>query len=277
LHAGLVQPWAPRIVKLRGGKVTEVTPQRPRFVGSPTMNHLAKHLAQDLIVHRERLITSVSRCGDRAGHRDRWQLIDEHAESAGAFDIVLVNCPPPQAAHILPDDSAVAPSLRQVKMLPRWAAMIYCQRPSPLPFDAAHVSGNPLAWIARDNSKPRRQAVGQAWVLHANPEWTDEHLGEDREDIVPALLEAFEQATGVMFTEPSYAVAHRWLYAEAEEALPKSCLWDASEGLGACGDWCGSAGVEGAFLSGAALAGNVLRHLTIDRAATTVAAAVYPA
>jgi len=35
--------------------------------------------------------------------------------------------------------------------------------------------------------------------------------------------------------------------------------------LGACGDWCAGPRVEGAFLSGAAMAGAVLRELTIDR------------
>jgi len=43
-------------------------------------------------------------------------------------------------------------------------------------------------------------------------------------------------------------------------------LFDPVAGIGACGDWCGGSRVEAAFLSGAAIAGTVLRRYTIDRA-----------
>ncbi|KAA1260324.1 hypothetical protein LF1_28630 [Rubripirellula obstinata] len=36
-------------------------------------------------------------------------------------------------------------------------------------------------------------------------------------------------------------------------------------GIAACGDWCGGPRIEGAFLSGMAAAGALLRHLTVDR------------
>jgi predicted NAD/FAD-dependent oxidoreductase len=45
------------------------------------------------------------------------------------------------------------------------------------------------------------------------------------------------------------------------------CDWDADAGLGACGDALGGAGVEGAWLSGRALAARlVARHRETARA-----------
>jgi predicted NAD/FAD-dependent oxidoreductase len=45
---------------------------------------------------------------------------------------------------------------------------------------------------------------------------------------------------------------------EGEEPLPQRYLLDGDLELGACGDWCGGPRVEGAFLSGLALAEAVL-------------------
>jgi hypothetical protein len=77
--------------------------------------------------------------------------------------------------------------------------------------------------------------------------------------------------------EPIYRKVHRWRYALPKVALDEQCLWDPVAGLGACGDWCFSPKVEGAFLSGLAMAGTLMRQLTIDRPAsanpTTVPAA----
>jgi DNA gyrase/topoisomerase IV subunit A len=66
-----------------------------------------------------------------------------------------------------------------------------------------------------------------------------------------------------------HAVAHRWRYARVQTGLDDACVFDASRGIGACGDW-GAAGatrrshlsVERAWLSGVALAGRVLSRAT---------------
>jgi len=52
--------------------------------------------------------------------------------------------------------------------------------------------------------------------------------------------------------------AHRWRYALPEEPLSERCVVDGDRKLGVCGDWCGGPRVEGAFLSGLALAESLL-------------------
>jgi renalase len=48
--------------------------------------------------------------------------------------------------------------------------------------------------------------------------------------------------------------AHRWRLALPVNPLPEKFLFDASQAIGLAGDWCGGPRVEGAYLSGLALA-----------------------
>ncbi len=57
------------------------------------------------------------------------------------------------------------------------------------------------------------------------------------------------------------SICHRWRYALSDESLTQPCLFDADLEVGLCGDWCSAPRVEGAFLSGSALAGRILGRL----------------
>ena len=87
------------------------------------------------------------------------------------------------------------------------------------------------------------------------------YVGDERPGITQALRDAFASATGVVMPEASYSRLHRWRYALPTEPLPERCLWDASNGVGACGDWCAGPRVEGAYLSGIAVAERALSWL----------------
>jgi predicted NAD/FAD-dependent oxidoreductase len=64
---------------------------------------------------------------------------------------------------------------------------------------------------------------------------------------------------------PDAWTAHRWRYAQPQPALSLGCTWDADITLGLCGDWLNGGKVEGAWLSGRALA---LRYLSSAAALT---------
>ncbi len=72
------------------------------------------------------------------------------------------------------------------------------------------------------------------------------------------MLEAFTSIVGRPLPAVVWSRAHRWLYSLADNPLDTDCLWDADLGIGACGDWCRGARIEGAWLSGEALAGRIL-------------------
>lgn len=63
-----------------------------------------------------------------------------------------------------------------------------CAPCAGLPFNGALVTGSPsLAWLARDSSKPGRtvpqRGAGEAWVVHASPDWSNERRDAPREQV----------------------------------------------------------------------------------------------
>jgi renalase len=58
---------------------------------------------------------------------------------------------------------------------------------------------------------------------------------------------------------PQAWIAHRWRYADTEPALDTGYAWEPNLGVGMCGDWLNGGKVEGAWLSGRALAQQVLQ------------------
>jgi hypothetical protein len=112
--------------------------------------------------------------------------------------------------------------------------------------------------VACNASKPGRPD-GNAWVLHASPDWSAAHLEDDPDRVIPALLAAAGDLPGATRCAAESAWAHRWLYARADEPLDRQAIWLDSHSLALAGDWCHGSRVEGAFLSGAAAAGRVMQ------------------
>ncbi len=262
IQDGLAQPWDGRIVALKPGGQIEKKADVPRFVGVPGMNSIAKHLARDLCIQLQTQISGLTR--DNQG---RWRVRDQDDNAYEAFDAVIANCPPPQAHAIIKGHTDLAARVASVSMRPCWAVLLCGKGLESVEFDGAFVNDGPLSWIARDGAKPgRHQRPGEStWILHASADWSEQHLECSKDQAQQTLLAAFESLVDQRVTEPSYLAAHRWRYAIPGDPLADECLWDAEAMIGVCGDWCGGPRVEGAFLSGMAIAGKLLRHLTIDR------------
>lgn len=255
---GIVAEWRGRIVTLTNGDVETKRSSTPRYVGVPGMNALGKHLAEELEIQLETRVASVAK-----GSGSTWQLHQDDSVLLGEFDCVITSAPAPQSAELL----ARAPNLKQKALVTTmsgcWAAMLTFDEPLELDFDGAFVHASPLSWIARNSSKPGRNAdpestAEECWILHAAAEWTDRHLDDEATDVLPQVIDAFWQATNATRRTPKFATAHRWRYAIPPEPLEDPCLFDSELRLGACGDWCSGPRVEGAFLSGMAMAGRVL-------------------
>jgi predicted NAD/FAD-dependent oxidoreductase len=75
------------------------------------------------------------------------------------------------------------------------------------------------------------------------------------------LVQSFSAAVGQSLSDPIFSSAHRWRYAQAQNPLTDGCLWDRLSTVGICGDWCCGSRIEGAFLSGAAMAGRILADI----------------
>ncbi|MEG1456502.1 MAG: FAD-dependent oxidoreductase, partial [Comamonas sp.] len=91
--------------------------------------------------------------------------------------------------------------------------------------------------------------------------WSKHHLDLPKEAVTEQLQGAFAELIGCTVPAASFTLAHRWLYARPAAAHQWSVLADADLGLYACGDWCLSGRVEGAWLSGQEAARRLLGHL----------------
>ncbi len=298
-------PWRPEATgQVRGG--SEPAGDPVRWVGVPGMSALCGHLARGLDVRCGLRVTALARepagtwaldLEDARGRAERASPGASAPEAAhgllargspppgartgpagaaGGFDAVVVTAPGPQAAELLrPVAPALAARAATIPHAPCWAVLLELAGPVAArdgAFDGAFVEGSPLAWVCRQASKPGRPAT-EAWVLHAGPAWSREHLEDAPEDVAPTLLRAFAAALDRPLPEVRSVVAHRWRYALPEPA-PEPCLLDPDLLLGLAGDGLGGPRVEGAWLSGRALAGGLL---DLPRARTASPADAAPA
>lgn len=252
LAQGVVDVWRGRIVAWKEGAAQPLQDQPTRYVGVPGMSALAKSLASGLNVQTQLTIKAVERT--ERGLR----VIGAGGEVHGPFDALISTAPAPQTQKLLAGCQCDFQSrIPTATMGPCWAVMLEPAEPIAAEFDAAFVHDSPLAWVAKNSSKPQREC-GETWVLHATPSWSADHLELAPEAAAERLTLEFARILGGKMPAPRAVVAHRWRFALPTQPLAERFLWDRRSGLGACGDWCGGPRVEGAFLSGKALADAML-------------------
>lgn len=255
IAAGVVAPWKGRIGSLDARQWTPTKSDNTRYVGVPGMTALAKQMALELDVVPNCRVTSIVRVGRS------WQLTAENGEDLGLFDILVLSAPTPQTASLLDAVPEFAKKIQSVEIGPCWAVMLAFEERLAMPWDAAFIDDSSLSWIARNSSKPGRPrpVKPDCWVLHANPDWSKMHLEVSAREVQTELLGTFWQLLGLEPRQHALAEAHRWRFALPTEPLESRCLYDEELQLGACGDWCGGPRVEGAFLSGLAMAHEISR------------------
>lgn len=251
--AGMAAPWNGVIAALADRRAEIAGNAEQRWVGVPGMSAAARHLAAGLAIRSELRIAGLER------HDSGWRLLGADGSPVAEAETVIVAVPAPQAVPLLAASPRLADRAAEISFQPCWAMMLGCDSPLPLPFDGAFVNAGPLSWVARNTSKPGRTGE-EAWVLHASPDWSRDHLEDDAHTVGAALRRAFADATGVEAPADAVMTAHRWRYARAASPLGEACLFDAELGIGACGDWCLGANVEAAFRSGQAMAETILAH-----------------
>ena len=262
VEAGVVAAWQPRIGRVDAHGITASPDRRTRWVATPGMSALGGHLGRDLDVRRRtRVAVPVYRHG-------QWWLHDDGGNALGRYDALVVAAPAPQAAELL---SAAAPALAaqaaSVRYAPTWALMLDFASPPALDYDALFFDGDDIRWAAANGSKPGRH--GATWVVHAAPPWTRRHVDDAADDVATDLAQTFADLTGLSGHSTTTRCAHRWLYSLVDNPLQVGALWDAAQRVAVCGDWCQGARIEGAFDSGIAAAGFVLRDLAAGSATSS--------
>lgn len=214
------------------------------WVGTPAMNAPLRALAGALDVTWHARIEAITRDGER------W-VVTAHNATTVVCDALVVAIPAEQAATLVVEAApAMAARAAQTASAPCWTVMAaFADR---VACDDIVRDAGAIGWAARNLAKPGRGGP-ESWVVQASPAWSRDHLEDNPDLVVTALLAAFAGVVGQPLPLALATTAHRWRYARSGVA-GTPCLWDAGERLGVCGDWLIGPRVEAAWQSGAALA-----------------------
>jgi len=225
-----------------------------RYSGIPDMAALALDVPVRVNTH----VSGLERLGDKWALRlcDAAVTPPSYFGPEGVaekeFDAVILAMPAPQARGLLETcGHEFAAALGPVRFAPCWALMLGFARAVDGPAVLRDQEG-PVAWAARENSRPAATSAPMAYTVHAAADWSAAHLEDDPAAVVSALSAAFAAVSGIDAV-PVYARAHRWRYALAARPLGEAFLWDEAGRLGVCGDWCLAGRLEAAYLSGSGL------------------------
>ncbi len=221
------------------------------WVGTPGMNGPIKHMANELDVHWSTRALTIER------HGEGWHV--GAGEESFSAKTALIAVPAEQASELL---SAAAPDLAAIAAAvvsqPCWAVMAGFAQPLDLEQDSLSEPDAKISWAARNSAKPGRSG-GEGWVLHASPARSRAIIDMPKEEAAQVLLADFFAQTGIDAQTPIHIAAHRWLYAQpAAVKGAEAAHFDAEARIGIAGDYLHSPRVEGAWLSGSALAAKVL-------------------
>ena len=224
-----------------------------RYVGAPGMNALPKRLGERLDIRQSALVTALRPA------EDLWVAAVNDDETA--FERIVVTAPAPQAATLLNAAPELASEVAQAQLTPCITLMAAFAPNETRPFVARRDPQDALAWIACDASKPGRPETN-CWVAQASPEWSMEHLEESPDRLAQRMLPLLCDRLGVGADQVIHASAHRWRYAAVLKPLGKPFARSADGKLYAGGDWCLEARAEAAWISGEAIAQDILASQT---------------
>jgi renalase len=254
LGAGIATEWT------RGFANSEGRPNEdgyPRYIGSEGMISIPKYISRGLDV----------RTGERAvrvdDNDDGWEVVCESG-SRVAGRALVITAPVPQALDLASSGDYSLPDgarrqLEAVSYDPCLALMVLLDDSTGVPEPGGmQIKGEPLDWIG-DN---RRKGISEApaVTVHAGPEWSRSHFDDDETEITETMISCASDRLGThlvsAIVETSLA---RWRYSWVTNPHPEPCLVASGRPpLLFCGDAFGQPKVEGAALSGLAVADHLL-------------------
>ncbi len=228
-----------------------------RTVGRLGMTAVPKALAEGLEILREHKVAAVTwhACGC-------WELeIEDHGIVRA--ERLLLTCPVPQSLALLKAGGVSLPPeatvlLEQITYHPCLALLVVLASASAVPAEGMTLTEGPVRWIADNVKKGLVQNVPAAVTIHATVDFSARHYGKSEGEIAALLLPAVERWLGAQVVS---ATLHRWKFSEPATIHAERCVWLPELSLGFAGDAFGGPKIEGAALSGLALADRVSAHL----------------
>lgn len=232
------------------------------YVGDNGMSAIAKYMAQFLNVKTGERVVRLEKIIHQENHG--WRAV---CESGNRFDAnnLLITIPAPQALTLL-NDSNIGPdevdmlALETIQYSPCIVVMVVLDKHSLIPSPGAtRPTQSPISWVA-DNYQKGISPDKPSITIQADTAFSQTHFEDDLMAVGRTLL---DQLTDLIPPADilTYQV-HRWRYSTAEVRYPEPFLVAKTPApLLFGGDGFGSGNVEGAFLSGWAMAElHQLRH-----------------
>jgi renalase len=217
-----------------------------RYVGVNGMNSIPKKIAESLTVFtNEKAIKLQGR-----------QVFTESGKVYEPEALILT-MPAPQVLELFQNseiglNSSEKEVLQSIHYAPCFAVMAVLKAPTNIPSGGLILEDFPISWIA-DNFQKGITQIPTA-TIHASSAFSEEHLEGDISQIGELLLKSASE-----WILPENIVSyqtHRWRYSLAQERVGNPYLEITSHSLPILcgGDGFGIGNIEGAFISGKAMA-----------------------
>ncbi len=246
--AGHVAVWSEGFHTLSPGGLEAPSDGHPRYIFPTGMNTFGKLLGEGLTVKRQTRVTRILK-------NDAWRAETAGGETFSARRLII-NTPPEQALELCRDvdlSEGTRKTLEAVAFTSCFTVIAgYPPERTPEWRGVTVEEDAVLSWVSHDSSK-RAAPEETVVVLHSTPAFAHGHYNDDPKEIEKRMLHA-ARPLGDWIPEPLWTDGQRWRYSMVTEPYEKPFLEDSENKLLFCGDWCGGAKLEAAYLSGLAVA-----------------------
>ncbi len=249
---GVCFPWATGLHSWSNGLLHSPSGDHHiRYACVDGMNSLGKSMASGINVLTEYEVQNVQ----PKGHG--WEISSANGEEILAHTLI-VTTPVVQALKWITEslEPKVLEALQSVRYGPSICVVIRCEMAAP-EWQGIQISPpHTLSWIADDTSRRRFDPPVRTIVMHGSAQFSAEWQDRNLEKAADAMLHAAEEIVGGQALGFSDRMVHRWRYALVTQGIPDHVFIASSldPPVYFCGDAFAGAKVEGAWLSGQAVA-----------------------
>lgn len=270
LKEGLLEHWRPDIGCWQDGEIQTSDDEQVRLVGTAGLSGWLKQQASTLAQQANLELYFQQQVSELAylANEKRWSVTSQQGQNFTADHLIITA--PPEQTTVLCEKAAseLTNSIQAFKSAACWSVVM--RTPATLPYQALFFKDHPsLNWAANNGSKYALQNLGHSlWTLHANPAWSAQHIDSAPAIIAQQLIndfaDCFSSNNQGIQNRPEVVHTHRWLYARPADnstATPINgapYIYRQQQQIGLAGDWLAGGRVEGAWISGNALAKKLL-------------------
>lgn len=227
---------------VKSWKVTDRT--HLRYICPDGMSALPKFMAQGLEL---KLAQKIVRIAHGVAFAESGEQYD--------FDQLIISAPIPQVLQLFEESEILLEDeekniLNAIQYDPCWAVMAKLKTSDRTIIGGRILKNSPVSWIV-DNAE-KGLTVSPTITIHASADYSQSHLEANAEKVASELIASISDMVNVEQID-TYQI-HRWRYALASQRASTPFIQLKNYPIYIGGDAFGIGNVEGAFLSGEAIA-----------------------